>query len=96
MFSLRAETTCVLAAGSPVGRIIEQRLAGWVRACAPAVLCAFLALAFLGGAKAQTVQGVVTGTVTDASGAVLPTADLTLTNDGTLVSQLEKTGSKGE
>ena len=38
-------------------------------------LCVFLAAA--GSAAAQTVQGVVTGTVTDASGAVIPNVELT-------------------
>jgi len=57
---------------------------------------ALLALAFGGSAEAQTVQGVVTGTVTDVSGAVVPGADLTLTNDGTGVSQQEKSLSAGE
>jgi len=57
-------------------------------------LCVFLAVA--GGAAGQTVQGVVTGTVTDVSGAVIPNADLTLTNDGTLVEQHETSLSSGE
>jgi len=65
-------------------------------ALATALFCAFLAIALTGSADAQTVQGVVTGTVTDVSGAVLPAADLTLTNDGTGVSQQEKSLSNGE
>src|ERR1051326_8449333 len=44
---------------------------------------------------AQTVQGVVTGTVVDSTGAVIPAAALTLTNDGTGVSQEEKTNQDG-
>src|SRR5579864_8636148 len=59
------------------------------------VLCALLALTYVGIAEAQSVQGVVTGTVVDSSGAVVPAADLTLTNDGTGVSQVEKTGTDG-
>jgi len=59
------------------------------------VFCALLALVFAGSAEAQ-VQGVVTGSVTDSSGAVIPGADLTLTNDGTGVSQQEKSLSAGE
>ena len=54
-----------------------------------------LAFAFQSGAQAQTVQGVVTGSVTDSSGALIPGADLTLVNDGTLVSQQEKSGTSG-
>ena len=56
-------------------------------------LCVFLAVA--GGAAAQTVQGVVTGTVTDASGAVIPNVELRLVNDGTLVVQNEKSATDG-
>ena len=44
---------------------------------------------------AQTVQGVVTGTVVDSSGAVIPNCDLKLTNDGTAVSQTEKSRPDG-
>jgi hypothetical protein len=44
---------------------------------------------------AQTVQGVVTGTVVDSTGAVIPAADLSLTNDGTGVSQEEKSHQDG-
>jgi Carboxypeptidase regulatory-like domain len=46
-------------------------------------------------ARAQTVQGVVTGTVFDPSGAVLPNATTTLTNEGTNISQTTVTGSEG-
>lgn len=55
-----------------------------------------MALAFAGGAEAQTVQGVVTGSVADSSGAVIPRADLTLTNDGTGVAQHELSRSDGD
>ena len=46
-----------------------------------AVLC------LASGAVGQTVQGVVTGTVTDPSGASVPKAKVTLTNAGTNISQ---------
>ncbi len=46
-------------------------------------------------ASAQTVQGVVTGTVYDASGAVLAGAAVALTNIGTNITQSETTGSDG-
>src|SRR5690242_12207144 len=59
------------------------------------VFCALLVLAFVGSAEAQTVQGVVTGSVVDSSGAVVPGADLTLTNDGTGVAQQEKSATDG-
>ncbi len=55
-----------------------------------------LALTFAVGLEAQSVQGVVTGVVTDATGAVVPGADLTLTNDGTNVSQNEKSLNNGD
>src|SRR5438445_10848340 len=44
---------------------------------------------------AQSVQGVVTGNVYDATGAVVPKANLTLTNDGTGINQTESTGPDG-
>ncbi|HKW97486.1 MAG TPA: TonB-dependent receptor [Bryobacteraceae bacterium] len=66
-----------------------------MRTFAIGVLCALLLLFFVGAAEAQTVQGVVTGSVVDTSGAVVPAADLTLTNDGTGVAQTEKTGNDG-
>ena len=58
-------------------------------------MCALLAIAFSANAGAQTVQGVVTGVVVDASGAAIPNVELTLTNDGTGVSQQEKSGTEG-
>src|SRR6266404_1257752 len=45
--------------------------------------------------SAQSVQGVVTGNVYDATGAVVPKASLTLTNDGTSITQTESTGPDG-
>jgi len=45
--------------------------------------------------QGQTVQGVVTGTVFDSTGAVLPGADVTLTNVDTNISQHEKSGADG-
>ena len=47
-------------------------------------------------AIAQTVNGVISGTVTDPSGAVVPNATVTITNTGTGASQTVKTGSGGE
>src|SRR5260370_261428 len=48
------------------------------------------------GAHAQTVQGIITGTVTDPSGAVVPGALVTITNTGTGISQTAKTAAAGE
>jgi len=60
-----------------------------------AVLCSFFALFTASVANAQSAEGVVTGLVTDASGAVVPNVSMTLTNDGTNVSQQETTHSDG-
>jgi Carboxypeptidase regulatory-like domain len=47
------------------------------------------------GTSAQTVQGVITGTVTDPSGAAVPGATVTLLNSGTGATQTTTTGSDG-
>ncbi len=52
-------------------------------------------VAITGVASAQTVQGVVTGTITDTSGAVLPNVSVTLTNDATGIVQTETTLNDG-
>ncbi len=48
-----------------------------------------------GIAWSQTVQGVITGTVTDPTGAVVPNVTVTITNVGTNASQTTTTGSEG-
>ncbi|MHB8736717.1 MAG: carboxypeptidase-like regulatory domain-containing protein, partial [Terriglobales bacterium] len=53
-------------------------------------------LACTGLMMAQTVQGVITGTVTDTTGAVIPGATVTITNEGTNVSQTATSGGAGE
>ena len=58
-----------------------------------AVVC--LSLMFAAGARAQNTADVV-GTVTDASGGVLPGATVTITNTGTGVSQTTQTTSGGD
>jgi len=45
---------------------------------------------------AQSVTGSVYGTITDASGAVVPSASVTLTNSGTNVSLSSKSNASGE
>lgn len=57
------------------------------------VLC--LLLLTVRGARAQETADIV-GTVTDASGAVLPGASVTLTNTGTNVSQTAPTSASGD
>ena len=55
----------------------------------------FLLLAATGFTEAQTVQGVVTGTIFDSSGAVLTGVNVTLTNNDTGITQTVKSGSDG-
>ncbi|MGI8742996.1 MAG: TonB-dependent receptor domain-containing protein [Bryobacteraceae bacterium] len=52
-------------------------------------------LAFASFTQAQTGQGVVTGTVTDPAGAAMAGASVTITNQGTNIKQVEKTGGDG-
>jgi len=59
------------------------------------MFAAFLVLAAGGTAWSQTVQGVITGTITDPTGAVVPGATVTITNVGTNISQSTTTGSDG-
>ncbi len=59
------------------------------------LFAAFLILAGSGASWAQTVAGVITGTITDPSGAVVPNATITITNAGTNASQSVTTGSDG-
>jgi len=55
----------------------------------------FVILAASGAAWSQTVQGVITGTIADPTGAVVPGATVTITNVGTNVSQSTTTGGDG-
>ena len=48
-----------------------------------AVHVGILVLALAGGAPAQTTSGLITGTVTDSSGAVIPDARVELANQAT-------------
>src|SRR6266704_4386036 len=59
------------------------------------LIAAVLILASGGAVWSQTVQGVITGTVTDPTGAVVPNAMVTITNVGTNISQTTTTGSDG-
>ncbi|MGH9425370.1 MAG: carboxypeptidase-like regulatory domain-containing protein, partial [Terriglobia bacterium] len=62
-------------------------------------LALLMALAILlttpNDAKTQTVTGAVTGTVVDASGAVIPNAAITLKSEGTGVSRSAMTNESG-
>ena len=57
-----------------------------------ACLCTILPL----GTLAQTVNGVIAGSITDPSGAVVPNAKITITNSGTGQSQNTTTSAQGE
>src|SRR5213080_4355931 len=59
------------------------------------LFAAFLVLTASGVAWSQTVQGVITGTITDPTGAVVPNATVTITNVGTNISQSATTGGDG-
>ena len=59
------------------------------------VVLASLTFTCVNAVNAQSVQGVVTGSVADSSGAVVPNADVTLTNEGTGIKQQQTTGSDG-
>ncbi len=62
-------------------------------ACYGAFVLVFLAC--VPWVAAQTAQGVVTGTVFDPSGAIVPEATVKLTNEGTNITQTATTGSAG-
>src|SRR5260370_2451412 len=59
------------------------------------LFAAVLLLAVSGVALSQTVQGVITGTVTDPTGAVVPNVPVTITNVGTNSSNLTVWASDG-
>lgn len=59
------------------------------------VACVLLFLFLPSSSVPQTVQGVITGTVTDPAGASVPNASVTITNIGTNISQSAKTGQDG-
>lgn len=69
-----------------------------MRKCCFLVCAALLTLFFLSSpASAQsTNEGALSGTVSDASGAVIPGATLTLTNVGTNIARTVKTNGEGD
>src|SRR5216683_6422627 len=59
------------------------------------LLMVFAVLCLASGTLGKTVQGVITGTITDPSGASVPNATVTITNSGTGASQTTTTSSDG-
>ncbi len=72
----------------------ELRLAGNARTAFALCLAAVLSTFFIGHANGQALQGI-NGTVTDATGATVPNATVTATNDETAVSKTSVTSSAG-
>src|SRR5579859_3038593 len=60
------------------------------------LLLACFSVLFCTQLSSQTVEGTISGTVTDPSGAVVPGATITLTNTGTGIAQSTTTGAAGE
>jgi hypothetical protein len=54
-----------------------------------------IALAFVGGSPAQTTSGLITGTITDSTGAVIPGAQVQLTDRATGVQRSAITDTNG-
>ena len=61
-----------------------------------AVACLLIAGIWTADLQAQDLRGKVTGTVTDASGAVIPGANVSLTNDNTTVTDKTSTNEVGQ
>ncbi len=58
-------------------------------------VCSSLTLAAVPGLHAQSTQGLIVGTVTDASGAVVPNAKVVVTNTDTAVAVTTKSSAAG-
>src|SRR5580693_6432790 len=65
------------------------------RLCVFALQVGIIVLAFAGGAPAQTTSGLITGTVTDSTGAVIPDARVILNNQATGVQRQAATDASG-
>ena len=74
-------------AHEPTGMLLDS--AQFFRSCILACVLSVLPL------QAQVDTGSITGTVTDPSGAVVRSAKVTLTNEGTAASLTTTTGSDG-
>src|SRR6266403_2530088 len=91
----RRETRGPVVGGTILTRFINSGACSVRQRTFLVMFAAFLVLAAGGTAWSQTVQGVITGTITDPTGAVVPGATVTITNVGTNISQSTTTGSDG-
>ncbi len=75
-----------------------MRHLGAIVACLSIILCVFLSLTILGSeqAAAQQATALITGSVKDPTGAVVPGAKVTVTNSGTNVSRSTTTNKDGD
>jgi hypothetical protein len=64
--------------------------------CLPILAAIIFAIGFSGRAVGQSTYGVIQGTVTDASGSVVPNAEVEARNQATDVSQTTHTDSQGD
>src|SRR5882672_7385354 len=67
----------------------------WLANLLLSFLILFVVFITASGTAGQTVQGVITGTISDPSGASVPNATVTITNAGTGLSQSTTTGTDG-
>jgi len=65
------------------------------KCCSFLVLAVVFTLCLASGTLGQTVQGIIDGTITDPSGAAVPDATVTITNNGTNSVLTATTGSDG-
>lgn len=75
---------------------INQLQEAFMRFKQVAICFALASLAFITTARAQNITGSVTGTVSDAGGAVVPNANVTLTNNSTSVQRKAQTSASGD
>src|SRR5271165_919079 len=90
---------CVHAAGLVFRRKFMKRMTGSIiipRAVLAIAAAMVLTLLCVSSARAQIDTGAVLGTVTDASGAEVRGATVTLTNEGTNAALSTTTGSSGD
>src|SRR5919199_6378214 len=72
-----------------LSRVNQQEVTVMKRAVALLIVC-------FASAFSQTEKGAITGPVTDAAGAVIPEARVTVTNVETNVSQVLSTNAEGQ